>query len=237
MRFLPPAGGIAAGTAASPVGVGVLADGVLSTGCECRGVGMPSRCLRGLRRASETSGGDDTCGTSVGDVAMRTRSRASPGEHREAGGRSACGSSARVRYATARHHGTPPRMRRYPARCLPAGGRNLMDNTPTPPRAVGSRGTGAEAPSSRAQASACARRVRHCGEKSARLTASVRGTSRRVRRATARHHDPLPMKPRYPRRCLRRAEAVERESSATFSKGGPSARCLARRWGSRPPRS
>ncbi len=100
MRFLPPAGGIAAGTAASPVGVGVPSDGWLSTGCRCRGVGMPSRCLRGEARASEASGGDDMWGTRVRDVAMRTRSRASPDEHRETGSPTACGSAARVRYAT-----------------------------------------------------------------------------------------------------------------------------------------
>ncbi len=193
MWFLPPAGGIAAGTAASPVGVGVPSDGLLSTGCGCRGVGMPSRCLRGEARASEASGGEDTCGTSM---AGRRNAHSLAGFARRA---SRYWEPKRMRLVgpgAIRDCGAPRHSAEdapVPGAMPPAGGRNQMDNTPTPPRAVGSRGTGAGAPSSRTQASACARRVRHCGETRARLTAGARGTSRRVRRATARHHGTPPM--------------------------------------------
>ncbi len=61
---------------------------------------------------------------------------------------------------------------RYPRRCLRRAEETSW-HTPTPPRAVGSRATGAGAPSSRARASARARRVRDCGEKRARLDASL----------------------------------------------------------------
>ncbi len=195
MRFLPPAGrhrrGYRGFTGWCRGALGRVAFHGLQVSCGRNAIAMlarrsPRKRDVGRRRHVRDAGGGRRNAHSLAGFARRAsrdwgpeRMRlASPGAIRDYG-----------------HHGTPPRMRRYPARCLPAGGRNQMDNTPTSPRAVGSRGTGAGAPSSRARASARARRVRHCGVNRARLTVGVGGSSRRVPRASAKHREPRPPRP------------------------------------------
>ncbi len=157
MWFLPPAGRHRAGyRRILGRGSWCLVEGQLSRGDEPHAVALPVAMLAG--RSPRASAHCDVPHPRPARVVASRRLACAglrPRKHREGipTARQLQPSESDPSAGTT----TPTDEAAVPAAMPPAGGRNLMDNTPTPPTAVGSRRTGAEAPTSRAPASAGAR--------------------------------------------------------------------------------